>query len=96
MGLFGAAAVVCLFALLVFCGFRIAMGAEEGFPQLLAAAIATIFALQAFVIIGGVLRIIPLTGITLPFISYGGTSVLVNFTLIGLLLRLSSGRVDAP
>jgi cell division protein FtsW (lipid II flippase) len=96
LGLIGATGVICLFALLVFRAYQIAMAAEEGFPQLLAAAIATIFALQAFVIIGGVVKLIPLTGITLPFISYGGTSIVTNFVLVGLLLRVSDGGVRKP
>jgi len=94
LGFFGAAAVICLFAMLVFRAYRIAINSKDGFSQLLAAAIATIFALQVFVIIGGIVKLIPLTGITLPFISYGGTSMVMNFVLIGLLLRISNEQAE--
>ena len=75
-------------------GFHIALrvpGRFRGFEQLMAVGLTTILAVQSFIIIGGNLRLIPLTGITLPFISYGGSSVLMNFLIIGLLLRISSG-----
>jgi len=81
--------------LVVARGFRIAMLAQDGFSKLLAAGLTFGFALQTFIIVGGVLRLIPLTGITLPFVSYGGSSLLANFVLLALLL-LVSNRAIAP
>ncbi len=89
LGLLGTIAIVALFLLLVARGSLIALRAERGFPQLLAVGLTTILALQTFIILAGTLRIIPLTGITLPFISAGGSSLLTNFIIIGLLLRIS-------
>ena len=70
-------------------GFKTAILAEDGFSKLLATGLTAILALQAFVIIGGVTRVIPLTGVTLPFISYGGSSIIANFVLLALLLLIS-------
>ncbi len=92
MGLAGTLAVLALYILLVYRGFHIALRAGRGFAQLLAIGLTTIFALQAIIIIGGSIKLIPLTGITLPFISYGGSSLLVNFLIVGLLLRISAAR----
>ncbi len=95
LGLFGTVAILLAYLLLIFRGYVIALripGRFRGFEQLIAIGLTTIFALQAFIIIGGNLRLIPLTGITLPFISYGGSSVLMNFVMIGLLLRISAGE----
>lgn len=94
LGLAGAIGVLVAYLLLVFRGYHIALrvpGRFRGFEQLIAVGLTTILAVQTFIIIGGNLRLIPLTGITLPFISYGGSSVLVNFLIIGLLLRISAG-----
>jgi cell division protein FtsW (lipid II flippase) len=71
-------------------GIRIALLAQDGFSKLLALGLTFAFALQAFIIVGGILRIIPLTGITLPFVSYGGSSVVANFVLLAGLLLVSN------
>jgi cell division protein FtsW (lipid II flippase) len=89
LGLLGTIVVLLLFLLLVFRGFYIALLARDGFRRLLAAGLTTIFAVQTLVIIAGVVRIIPLTGITLPFISAGGSSLVANFLMVGLLMRIS-------
>jgi cell division protein FtsW (lipid II flippase) len=89
LGLFGASAVIVIYGLIALRGFKTAMLADDGFSKLLATGLTAVFALQAFVIIGGVTRVIPLTGVTLPFISYGGSSILANFILLALLLMIS-------
>jgi cell division protein FtsW (lipid II flippase) len=89
LGLIGGGAVVLIYALIAERGFKTAILAEDGFSKLLATGLTAIFALQAFVIIGGVTRVIPLTGVTLPFISYGGSSIIANFVLLALLLMIS-------
>ena len=77
-------------------GMRVALVANDGFSKLLAAGLTFGFALQTFIIVGGVLRVIPLTGITLPFVSYGGSSVVANFVLLaGLLLVSHRANVQA-
>ena len=95
LGLVGIAAVLLVYMLFVLRGFRVAMLAQDGFSKLLAAGLTFGFALQTFIIVGGVLRLIPLTGITLPFVSYGGSSLLANFVLLAGLL-LVSNRALAP
>ena len=90
VGLIGAAALVLVFMVLVARGMRIALIAQDGFSKLLAAGLTFGLALQTFIIVGGVLRVVPLTGITLPFVSYGGSSILSNFLMLGLLLLVSS------
>lgn len=89
LGLFGAAAVILTYALIAARGFKAAVMAPDGFSKLLAAGLTGVFVLQAFVIIGGVVGVIPLTGITLPFVSYGGSSVVANMILLALLLLIS-------
>jgi cell division protein FtsW (lipid II flippase) len=95
VGLFGAAAVVLTYLLFAERGFRVAVMSEDGFSKLLATGLTAVFALQAFVIVGGVTRVIPLTGVTLPFVSYGGSSVVANFVLLALLLMVSE-QARAP
>jgi cell division protein FtsW (lipid II flippase) len=95
LGLIGAAALLLVFMLFVVRGMRVAVQADDGFSKLLAAGLTFGFALQTFIIVGGVLRVVPLTGITLPFVSYGGTSVVANFVLLALLL-LVSNRANTP
>jgi cell division protein FtsW (lipid II flippase) len=90
LGLVGASALLLVFMLFVARGMKIALQADDGFSKLLAAGLTFGFALQTFIIVGGVLRIIPLTGITLPFVSYGGSSVVANFLLLAGLLLVSN------
>jgi cell division protein FtsW (lipid II flippase) len=89
LGLLGAGAVICVYLLAVERGFKVATLAGDSFSKLLATGLTAVFALQVFVIVGGVTRVIPLTGVTLPFISYGGSSILANFVLLALLLLVS-------
>jgi cell division protein FtsW (lipid II flippase) len=94
LGLVGVAALLLVYMLFVARGMKIAMLAEDGFSKLLAVGLTFAFALQTFIIVGGILRIIPLTGITLPLVSYGGSSVVANFVLLAGLL-LVSNRANA-
>jgi cell division protein FtsW (lipid II flippase) len=89
LGLVGVVAFLLVFLLFAARGFRIALTASDGFSKLVAAGLTFGFALQTFIIVGGVLRLIPLTGITLPFVSYGGSSVVANFILLAGLLLIS-------
>jgi cell division protein FtsW (lipid II flippase) len=89
MGLVGCAAVVMAFVLLVGAGFRIAQTARSDFSRLMATGLTLIIGFQAFFIMAGVVRLLPLTGITLPFVAYGGSSLLANYVLIALMLRIS-------
>jgi peptidoglycan glycosyltransferase len=89
LGLLGTTAVIVAFLLMVGIGLRIALRAENHFDKMLATGLTTILGLQTFIILGGVTRLVPLTGITLPFVSYGGSSLLANYVLLALLLRLS-------
>lgn len=97
LGLLGATAVLVAFMLFVGTGLRVAVRSEKVFSKLLAAGLTTIVGVQAFVIIGGVVRVVPLTGVTLPFVSYGGSSLVANYVLLALLVRISdtSGRTTA-
>ena len=89
VGLFGACGLILVYLLITARGFKVALLANDGFSKLLATGLTAVFAIQAFVIIGGVTRVIPLTGVTLPFISYGGSSIVANFVLLALLLLVS-------
>jgi cell division protein FtsW (lipid II flippase) len=89
LGLVGACGVLLVYLLIVERGFRIATLATDSFSKLLATGLTAVFALQVFVIVGGVTKLIPLTGVTLPFISYGGSSIVANFILLALLLLVS-------
>jgi len=90
LGLVGVSALLLLYMAFVLRGFRIALAASDGFSKLLAAGLSFGFAFQTFVIVGGITRVIPLTGITLPFVSYGGSSVVANFLLVAGLLLISN------
>ena len=96
LGLFGAAGVILIYLLLAARGFKTALVAHDGFSKLLAAGLTSVVALQVFVIVGGVTRVIPLTGVTLPFVSYGGSSILANFVVLALLLIISNSARTEP
>jgi len=89
LGLLGGTLVIMAFLLMVGAGLRIALVADHAFDKLLATGLTLLLGVQAFVIIAGVTRLLPLTGVTLPFVSYGGSSLVVNYVLLALLLRLS-------
>jgi len=89
LGLLGGAAVLLVYLLFIERGFKTAMIATDSFSKLLATGLTAVLALQVFVIVGGVTKLIPLTGVTLPFISYGGSSIVANFVLLALLLVVS-------
>lgn len=94
LGLAGTLAVVGLYVVLVHRGLRVAALTRDSFATLLAAGLTSVVGIQALVILGGTLRLIPLTGVTLPLLSYGGSSMLANFVLLGLLLAVSAERTE--
>ena len=96
LGLLGTTAILLLYVVLVGKGLAAGLRASDGFSALLAVGLSTLIALQTFVIVGGVTRVIPLTGVTLPFVSYGGSSLVSNFVLLALLVRVSSGPLARP
>jgi len=96
LGLLGVTAMLLVYLLMVFRGFRVALAAGDDFGKLLGLGLVVSFSLQVFVIVGGVTRLIPLTGITLPFVSYGGSSMVANYALIAILCRISSESTPAP
>jgi cell division protein FtsW (lipid II flippase) len=89
LGLLGATAVLMAYVLMIGAGLRTALRTENAFEKLLAVGLTTIIGVQAFIIVGGVTKLVPLTGVTLPFVSYGGSSLVSNYILIALLIRLS-------
>lgn len=89
MGLAGLFAILGIYLLLIYRGYRIAIEATDPFTQLLAAGLTSIFAIQTFIIAAANMKFLPLTGIPLPFLSYGGSSVIANYMIIGILLRIS-------
>ena len=93
LGLVGGLAVIAIYLILMIRGFRIALDLGDNFRGLLAMGLTTTLGLQALIILAGNLKLVPLTGITLPFVSYGGSSLITNFVILGLLLRLSA---EAP
>ncbi len=94
LGLIGTTAIIAAFLLMVGVGLRIAIQARNDFEKLLATGLTVILAVQTFIILGGVTRLVPLTGITLPFVSYGGSSLLANYILLALLLRISGEPIE--
>lgn len=96
LGLLGATVILITFLLIVGAGLRIAVRADHAFDKLLAAGLTTLVGIQAFIIIGGVIRVLPLTGVTLPFVSYGGSSLIANYVLLALLLRISDETATRP
>jgi cell division protein FtsW (lipid II flippase) len=89
LGFVGGVALLLVYVVLAWRGFAIAAACRDGFSKLLAFGLSAVFAMQAIIIVGGVVRLLPLTGQTLPFVSYGGSSLLANWLLIGLLLIIS-------
>ncbi len=89
LGLIGATGVLLAYMLMIGAGLRIATRATAGFDKLLAAGLTALLGIQTFIILAGVTRVLPLTGVTLPFVSYGGSSLVANYVLLALLLRIS-------
>jgi cell division protein FtsW (lipid II flippase) len=96
LGLVGATAILAAYLLLVGAGLRAAVRSRDPFDKLLATGLSTLLGVQAFIIIAGVTRVLPLTGITLPFVSYGGSSLLGSWLLLALLVRISDGAGRRP
>ncbi|PIX53067.1 MAG: hypothetical protein COZ51_00815, partial [Candidatus Aquicultor secundus] len=95
LGLLGGTAIILIYLLFISRGLHIALSATDNFGRLVATGLACVFALQSFTILGGTTKLIPLTGVTLPFISYGGSSILMNFILLALFLAVSAKRDGA-
>lgn len=96
LGLVGLFALLCLYVLLVSRGLRIGFAATDDFSKLLSVGLASVIALQTFLVVGGVTRIIPLTGLTTPFLAAGGSSLVANWMIVAILLRLSQAQSQTP
>jgi cell division protein FtsW (lipid II flippase) len=92
LGLMGAGSIILLYIIIIYRAFRVALLSVLPFSTLVAGGLAVVTALQIFLIIGGVTKFFPLTGITLPFVSYGGSSIITNFILLGMLFSISEAR----
>ena len=93
-GILGGIGVILLFFIMVYRGFKIALAAKSSFDKRTAFGLSVMFGFQTFIILGGVVKLIPLTGITLPFISYGGSSLVTSFMALGILQAISVGEGD--
>ncbi|MEG6615244.1 FtsW/RodA/SpoVE family cell cycle protein [Peptococcaceae bacterium 1198_IL3148] len=89
MGLLGGCGLIILFIIFVYRGLKTAMAAKDEFSALVAAGLTALMGLQAFIIVAGVIKLLPLTGVTLPYVSYGGSSLVANFIILGLILNIS-------
>jgi cell division protein FtsW (lipid II flippase) len=96
LGLIGLFAILCLYLLFVSRGFRIGFAGQDDFGKLLAVGLSFTVALQTFIVIGGITRVIPLTGLTTPFLAAGGSSLVANWIIVALLLRLSDTVRNQP
>ncbi len=96
LGLMGAVIVLASFVMLMSAGFRVAMQTGSAFEAVLAAGLTALVGFQAFIIVAGVLRVLPLTGVTLPFVSYGGSSLISNYLILALLVRISDRAAQPP
>jgi cell division protein FtsW (lipid II flippase) len=94
LGLVGALALLICYGLFAFRGYQLALRTRDSFQQLLAVGLTTAIVAQSLIITAGTTNLIPLTGITLPFVSYGGSSTLINFAMVGMLLRISAAQKD--
>ncbi len=94
IGLIGVTALLITYLLMVGSGLRVAVRSQRSFSKLLATGFSILLAVQVFVVVGGITRIIPITGITLPFVSYGGSSLVSNYILLAILLRISNDNAS--